>query len=212
MIGKLLEISVASDDLLKHIGWWEEHGFHSLEVNEIWSHQYGVMSNGSLNVGLHNTELTSPTLTFVLPELASHIPDLSKAGINFELMQLSDEHFHQAGFTDASGVGARWLEARTFSPSIELTASSHVFGELDHAAIPAVNGNQALWQELQFSSDRVMATEQATHLTVIMEADVETLIVEAAKNGWTDFSVTADNQGLLRTPHGFDLLVRSPQP
>ena len=60
--------------------FYEGLGFKSVEVGEIWSHPYAVMSDGRVHLGLHAYRFDSPALTFVRPDLATYCRGLKRLG------------------------------------------------------------------------------------------------------------------------------------
>lgn len=116
MLGKFLEISIHAPDVKASYDFYESLGFRSVEVGEVWSHHYAVMSDGRLFVGLHAYPFESPALTFVRPELGRHSSAFKALGIDLEFEKLSEDEFNELGFLDPSGQMITLLEARTFSP------------------------------------------------------------------------------------------------
>ena len=65
MLDHWLEFSVRSDDILESLSFYKSLGFVELETGETWTHRYAVVSDGDINIGLHDREFDSPALTFV---------------------------------------------------------------------------------------------------------------------------------------------------
>ena len=116
MIGRFLEISVHTPDILQSLAFYEALGFQQVAVNETWSYPYVVITDGRLFLGLHQHPLNSPTLTFVKADLARHVNDLHALNIKFDLEHLGSDEFNELNFHDPNGQPIRILEARTFSP------------------------------------------------------------------------------------------------
>src|SRR5262245_14321790 len=116
MIGRFLELSVRSDDMLASIEFYERLGFRQLEVGETWSHPYAVLSDGRLPIGLHRYDFDSPSLTFVLPELAAKLPHMERKGVSFAFRKLGTDEFNEAGLVAPDSQMITLLEARTYSP------------------------------------------------------------------------------------------------
>ena len=53
MLGKFLEISIHAPDIKASYEFYEGLGFRSVDVGEIWSHPYAVLSDGAIFLGLH---------------------------------------------------------------------------------------------------------------------------------------------------------------
>jgi len=118
-VGKFLEFSVRTSDILKSLNFYKTLGFVELEINDVWGHKYAVVSDGELNIGLHERDFDSPAITFVQQDLAKHARSMSDHGFNFSFMQLGDESFNELRFADRDDHMITMLEARTFHASEE---------------------------------------------------------------------------------------------
>ena len=58
----------------------------------------------------------TPALSFALPELSKHLPDLEALGLEFEFCNIELHRFNEVGFLDPDGGLVALLEARTYSP------------------------------------------------------------------------------------------------
>jgi hypothetical protein len=113
-IGHFLEFSVRTHDILESLHFYKTLGFVELEIGDVWAHKYAVISDGELNIGLHDREFDSPALTFVQQDLAKHARSMTDHGFNFSFMQLGEDAFNEVGFADRDGHMVTMLEARTF--------------------------------------------------------------------------------------------------
>lgn len=118
-IGRFLEFSVRTPDIIESLHFYKLLGFEELEIGEVWSHKYAVVSDGVLSIGLHDREFESPAVTFIQPELAKHARSMSDHGFNFTHMQLGEDSFNELRLTDKDGHGIMMLEARTFTGADE---------------------------------------------------------------------------------------------
>jgi catechol 2,3-dioxygenase-like lactoylglutathione lyase family enzyme len=118
-IGRFLEFSVRTPDILESLHFYKTLGFVELEIGEMWSHKYAVVSDGELNIGLHDRDFDAPAITFVLPDIAKHARSMSDHGFNFSFMQLDEDAFNELQFSDHDGHMVTMLEARTFHLSEE---------------------------------------------------------------------------------------------
>lgn len=118
-IGRFLEFSVQTADILESMHFYKSLGFVELEIGDMWSHKYAVVSDGELNIGLHDRDFDGPALTFVLQDLAKHAPSMTDHGFDFSYMQLGEESFNELRFTDRDNHTIMMLEARTFHASEE---------------------------------------------------------------------------------------------
>ena len=118
-IGHFLEFSVQTPDILESLGFYKSLGFTELESNDVYSHKYAIVSDGELNIGLHDTEFDSPAVTFVQPDLAQHARSMTKHGYDFSYLRLDEDVFNELGFQDLDGHAVSMVEARTFHLSEE---------------------------------------------------------------------------------------------
>ena len=116
-IGRFLEFSVRTPEILESLHFYKTLGFAELEIGDMWPHKYAVVSDGELNIGLHDREFDGPAVTFVQPDLAKHARSMADHGFDFAFMQLGEEAFNELGFTDRDGHLVTMLEARTFHAS-----------------------------------------------------------------------------------------------
>jgi len=118
-IGHFLEISVRTPDILESLGFYQSLGFEEMETSDVWPHKYTVVSDGELNIGLHEREFESPAVTFVHPDLAKQARSMADHGFDFSFLRLDEDVFNELGFTCRDGHLITMLEARTFSPGDE---------------------------------------------------------------------------------------------
>lgn len=114
--GRFLEISVHAPEVAESLAFYERLGLAQAPAGDIWSHAYGVVTDGRVAIGLHDFEFPSPALTWVRPGLAAHARELAAEGRVIEFAKTGDEEFHELGFLDPDGQMLTLLEARTFSP------------------------------------------------------------------------------------------------
>ena len=123
-IGRFLEFSVGTTDILASLHFYKILGFVELEIGDMWPHKYAVVSDGELNIGLHDREFDAPALTFVQPDLAKHARSMADHGFEFSYMQLGEESFNELRFADRDEHTITMLEARTFHASEEAERDS----------------------------------------------------------------------------------------
>ncbi len=123
-IGRFLEFSVRTPDILESLHFYRTLGFTELEIGEVWSHKYAVVSDGELSIGLHDREFDAPAMTFVQQDIARHARSMTDHGFNFSFMQLDEDAFNELRFPDRDGHMVTMLEARTFNPSEEAEKDS----------------------------------------------------------------------------------------
>lgn len=115
MLGKWLEFSVRSEDLLDSLRFYRALGFQELTTGDVWTHGYAVVSDGDLCIGLHDREFDSPSLTFVHPDLGKHARKMQRQGYKFTYSRLDDDVFNELQITSPNGHLVSMIEARTFS-------------------------------------------------------------------------------------------------
>jgi hypothetical protein len=150
LLGRFLEVSVYAPDIVASLAFYESLGFVQVPTGEAWSHPYAVVTDGRLCIGLHQQALAPAALTWVLPDLARHVPALEALGIAIEVAKLDDVSLHEIGFRDPSGQAITVIEARTFSPPSVAPAFETELGYFDEFVIPTTDlgGASAFWDRL----------------------------------------------------------------
>jgi len=118
-LGRFLEFSVRTPDILDSLGYYKMLGFAELEIGEVWSHKYAVVGDGVLSIGLHDLEFSAPAISFVQQDLAKRARSMTDHGFNFSFMQLDEDAFNELGLADRDGHNVTMLEARTFNAGDE---------------------------------------------------------------------------------------------
>ena len=124
VLGRFLEFSVRTPEILESLHFYKTLGFAELEIGDMFSHKYTVVSDGELSIGLHDREFDAPAITFVQPDLAKHARSMADHGFDFKFMQLGEDAFNQIGFPDRDGHMVTMLEARTFTGGDEFDNDS----------------------------------------------------------------------------------------
>jgi hypothetical protein len=119
VLGQFLEFSVQTPDILESLGFYKSLGFTELEIGDVWSHKYAVVSDGELCIGLHDREFDAPALTFVHHDLARRARAMSDHGFDFSFLRIDEDVFNELGLKDRDGNMTTMIEARTFSPPDE---------------------------------------------------------------------------------------------
>jgi len=114
-IGQFLELSVHTTNILESLHFYKTLGFVELEIGDMWPHKYAVVSDGELNIGLHDRDIEEPAITFVQPGLAKHARSMTDHGFNFSFMQITEDAFNELRFSDHDQHLVAMLEARTFN-------------------------------------------------------------------------------------------------
>jgi catechol 2,3-dioxygenase-like lactoylglutathione lyase family enzyme len=151
MFGRFLELAIATADIAASVQFYERLGFVQVPTNDAWSHRYGVLTDGRIHIGLHEREMPSPSICFVLPELVQARARLTAAGIEPELARLGEDELHQLRLRDPGGFPILLLEARTYSPAEPPRAES-ICGYFSQLSIPESDfaGAREFWERAGF--------------------------------------------------------------
>ena len=123
-LGRFLEFSVQTPDIIESLGFYKMLGFTELEIGDVWPHKYAVIGDGVLSIGLHDTDFRAPAVTFVQADLAKRMRSMADHGFDFNVMHLNEDEFNRLGFTDRDGHQVTMVEARTFSRGNEVDSDS----------------------------------------------------------------------------------------
>lgn len=134
-IGHFLEFAVETPSILESLHFYKTLGFSELECSDVYAHKYAVVSDGELNIGLHNNEFDSPAVTFVQPDLAKHARSMTDHGYDFSFLRLDEDVFNELGFRDRDGHAVTMVEARTFHMSEDAEKDS-ACGRLFELTLP----------------------------------------------------------------------------
>jgi catechol 2,3-dioxygenase-like lactoylglutathione lyase family enzyme len=150
LLGRFLEIGIQTPDIRASVEFYERLGFTQGHTGDVWSHPYGVLTDGRICLGLHQTRLDSPALTFVRPGIAGHLAALERAGVELTRVEAGAEVFNQVGFHDPAGQAVRLLEARTFSPPDRSALETSRCGEFGWLSLPAADFEavRGFWEAL----------------------------------------------------------------
>ncbi len=211
MLGRLLEISVAAPQPLLALETYRALGFRELGVGDVWSHPYGVMSDGDLCIGLHAYEFDSPALTFVQSNLDRWVEAYRVQGIELAFEKLATDSFNEIGFVDPGGQMVAVLESRTFSPAPFDERGFSAFGELQALALPCRDAaaSRAFWAGLGRAedgrlagSDVALALDDAKTLTCRYRGDPIAFAESALRGGVAGVTVAGDERSATFTPPG----------
>jgi len=163
-LGAFLELSVRTTDILESLGYYKSLGFTELEIGEVWSHKYAVLSDGVLCIGLHDREFDAPAIAFVRQNLAKRVRKMTDHGFDFSYMQLDEDAFNELRLADRDGHQIVMLEARTFSGADEFDNDS-LCGTWFELSLPAKDAVRAarFWASVAPSLLR-MREEPTTHM------------------------------------------------
>lgn len=154
MLGRFLEIGIRTQDIRASVEFYERLGFTQAQTGDTWPHPYGVLTDGSLHLGLHQTRLDSPALTFVRPGLASHLAALERAGVELSKVNVGGDVFNEVAFRDPAGQPVRLLEARTYSPADRSALEMSRCGAFGWLSLPAADFERvrSFWETFGFGA------------------------------------------------------------
>jgi hypothetical protein len=163
-LGRYLEFSVQTPDILDSLSFYRTLGFTELEIGEVWTHKYAVVSDGVLCIGLHDLEFDAPAITFVQNNLAKVARKMTDHGFTFTFMHLDEDSFNHLGLSDRDGHAISMLEARTFSGGDEYDDDS-ACGTWFELSVPVRDSIKAavFWGSLA-STVLEMREEPTTHM------------------------------------------------
>ena len=152
MLGRFLEISLATDDIAGSFEFYRSLGFHSVPVGDVFSHPYAVMTDGTLFLGLHGAEFDSPALTYARSEIAHFVRDFEQHDIQFEFSETRDDEFNEAHLRSPEGVLLRFFESRTFSPPPFEYLQSSLCGYFSELQLPCKDFDASVnfWESFGF--------------------------------------------------------------
>lgn len=152
MLGRFLEISVFTPDIVESLAFYEQLGFTQAAVGEVWQHPYAVVTDGRVCIGLHRYEFESPSLTFVRHDLEAHVATLEDAGHELAFRRLGGDVFNEVGLRDPGGQMIALLEARTFSPPERRSHEVSRLGWFEQVLLPVrdLDASVLFWEGLGF--------------------------------------------------------------
>lgn len=164
LLGRFLEFSIQTEDIIESLGFYKLLGFQELTVGEVWKHKYAVVSDGVLNIGLHVGKFDRTALTFVHHDLARQARSMFDHGFDFRFLRVDADVFNECGFEDRDSNLITMIEARTFSPADEYQDDS-ICGSWFEISLPvrdAMNAAQ-FWAPLAPELLR-LREEPTTHM------------------------------------------------
>lgn len=150
LLGRFLEVSVHAPDVLASLQFYESLGFVQASTGDAWAHPYGVVTDGRLAIGLHQSGFEATSLTWVMPGLARHAASLAALSIEFEFARIDEVAFNELRFLDPSGQAVTMLEARTFTPPNLAPTHETQLGYFEEFGIPTadLDAAAAFWDRL----------------------------------------------------------------
>lgn len=155
--GRFHELSLATADIRASVEFYERLGFSHTVTTDTYAHPYGVLTDGTVHIGLHQWRGASPALTFVRPGIAACLAEFAALGIELTVCRTGEEVFNEIGFEGPHGESVRVIEARTYSPAARSAGEVSLCGDFAQLSLPASDfvAARAFWEPLGF-----VATEE----------------------------------------------------
>jgi hypothetical protein len=152
VLGRFHEIGIQTKDIRASVEFYELLGFSQAETGETWTHPYGVLTDGRIYLGLHQSSFDSPALTFVHADVARYAAELAAQGVHLIYQRTAEHEFHTVGFKDPAGQMVVVLEARTYSPLLRGPQRKPLCGYFEEFSIPSRDfaQAQAFWEPMGF--------------------------------------------------------------
>jgi len=154
VLGRFHELSIPTRDIRASVEFYERLGFTQAQTGEVWTHPYGVLTDGRVALGLHQHPGRGTALTFVHPQIAEHSVELERRGMRFAYRRIGADMFHEIGVLGPDGELLVVLETRTYSPSDRSEREPSRLGEFRELTLPAADLEVArtFWEPLGFVS------------------------------------------------------------
>lgn len=149
MLGSYLEVALSTADIRASCEFYERLGFGSAVTGDVWAYHYGVMTSGTLRLGLHGKRQPSPAVIFTRANVARLAAELRSLGIPLASARLDTDVFNELDLRDPSGLTLRVLEARTFSPPAAVPEAT-ALGRFVALSLPLrdLETGERFWQQL----------------------------------------------------------------
>ena len=157
MLGRFLEIGIRTTDIRASVEFYERLGFSQAQTADTWPHPYGVLTDGRIFLGLHQSAFDSPTLTFVHADLAHYGRELQSQGLQLAYQRTAEHEFNTIGLKDPAGQMLALIEARTYSPVPRRPQRVSLCGYFEEFSMPSTDfaAAKAYWERCGF-----VATEE----------------------------------------------------
>ncbi|HTT01227.1 MAG TPA: VOC family protein [Steroidobacteraceae bacterium] len=170
MLGRFHEISLPTSDIRASVEFYERLGFTQAQTGDTWPHPYGVVTDGRIVLGLHQTTTRPAALSFVRADVAELSVTLEQRGVPLAYRRTGNEVFNEIGLTDPAGQLLVVLEARTYSPAVQAAERTSACGYFMQYSVPGEDfaALKNFWEPFGF-----VAADEATlpypHLPLISD-------------------------------------------
>jgi catechol 2,3-dioxygenase-like lactoylglutathione lyase family enzyme len=197
LLGRFHEISIHAPDILASVEFYERLGFTQATTGDIWSHPYGVLTDGRIFIGLHQYRFASPAITFVRSGIAAQVAALERLGVRLEFARTGEDHFNELGFRDPSGQMLTVLEARTYSPPPRAAHAASLCGDFLEFSLPANDfaAVRHFWEPLGFVA---LEEESEPYLRLPLTSDTLSLAFHRPRTLDRPMLVFQDSRAAMR--------------
>jgi hypothetical protein len=182
VLGRFLELSVATAGVAESLEFYESLGFAQASAGDAWPHPYAVVTDGRMTLGMHGVEDgIRHRLSFVTPDLRSKVDGLAALGVEVDRVRLDDASLNEVEFRDPAGVCVRLLEARTFSPPALEPAYESALGYFEGYVIGTDDLAEAgtFWERFGFVAFQDAGDEEMPPRLVASHRDVNLIFLES---------------------------------
>jgi hypothetical protein len=156
MLGRFLELALVSADTGEAWQQYQKLGFEPAETGDIWPHAYGVVACQGIAIGLHAAGDEPQGIVFVRPDVAALHRELVARGVEVEQARLGADVFNELTLREPGGMALRVIEARSFSPPLELPEQTRL-GRFVSLSLPCADMEEAaaFWAGLDMPTQTV---------------------------------------------------------
>jgi catechol 2,3-dioxygenase-like lactoylglutathione lyase family enzyme len=152
VLGRFHEIGIRTADIRASVEFYERLGFSQAPTADTWPHPYGVLTDGRLFLGLHQSSFDSPALTYVRENVARYARELEAQGIELAYQHTAEHEFNTIGLKDPDGQLLVLVEARTYSPVVRRPERASLCGYFEEFSMPSSDFAAAreFWEKFGF--------------------------------------------------------------
>ncbi|MEO8308363.1 MAG: hypothetical protein ABI616_10030 [Pseudomonadota bacterium] len=160
MLGRFLEVSLATDRPLAAWETFQQLRFAPALTGDIWSHEYGVVCCAGLSLGWHaggHTGADEPlALCTVRPNVISLQRELQELDVDIESARLGPDIFNQLLLREPSGMAIKVLEARSFTQPADVPGRT-LLGRFESLSLPVreLESTATFWSTLGYAAREI---------------------------------------------------------
>jgi hypothetical protein len=152
VLGRFHEIGISTVDIRASVEFYERLDFSQAQTGDTWPHPYGVLTDGRIFLGLHQSSFDSPALTFVREDIGRYALELESHGVRLAYQHTAEHEFNTLGLRDPTGQMLVLIEARTYSPVMRRPERVSACGYFAEFSMPSADfaAAQDFWENLGF--------------------------------------------------------------